>query len=399
MSEKVQQLLGRMHNELADTKPSSIRAFDQEASAIPGVIKLTLGEPDFNTPEHIKQAAIKSIENNHSHYPQSAGTPGLRAAAANFLDKKYNLNYTADNILVTVGATEAIATAVMAVTNPGDEIIVPTPIWPMYISILKAHGVVPVFINTAEEDFVLSPEKLKATLDEHGDKVKAVVLNFPSNPTGVTYRRADTKAIADVLADRDVFVIADEIYSELTYGEKHVSVAEYLPEQTILINGVSKSHAMTGWRIGIIAAQADIQKELFKMHQFTVTTATYNAQDAAEEAFTNGFEDGLEMCKDYQKRGEFVYEQMTSFGFTATKPQGAFYSFCKIPESWNIGDWDFCRQLLAEQKVAVVAGSPFGPGGEGYIRISYASSMENLQEAMVRIGKFVDAHFKTAANA
>lgn len=390
MSDKIQRLVGRMRSGLKDVSPSKIRAFDQEVSEIPGIIKLTLGEPDFDTPDHIKEAAIRSIRANHSHYPQSAGTPGLRQAAANFLDKKYQLHYTADNVVVTVGATEAISVAIGAVVNQGDKVIIPTPIWPMYIPIAQMQGADPVFIDTSADDYVLTPKRLEETIQQYGDQVKAVVLNFPSNPTGITYRREDTQAIAAVLKKYDVFVISDEIYSELTYGDPHVSVAEYLPEQTILINGVSKSHAMTGWRIGIICAPEPIVQQIFKLHQFSVTTATYVAQDAAQEAFENGFDDGQVMRAEYEKRGRFVYEQMKAMGFGVSQPQGAFYLFCELP-AWLDEDEDsFCHHLAYDYQVAVAAGTPFGPGGENHIRISYASSMTQLREAMKRLKAYMD---------
>ncbi|BAP86437.1 aspartate aminotransferase [Paucilactobacillus hokkaidonensis JCM 18461] len=389
MTDKVQRLIGRMRDDLSQVTPSAIRSFDQEVSKIPGIIKLTLGEPDFNTPEHIKNAAIESIKENHTHYAPSNGTPELRAAVANFLDKKYQLNYSAENVIVTVGATESIWTAVSSIVNRGDKVIIPTPIWPMYIPITKVNGAEPVFLDTSDNHFVLTPEKLEQAIKENGDAVKAVVLNFPSNPTGMTYRREDVKAIAEVVKKYDVFVIADEIYSELTYGDKHVSIAEYLPDQTILINGVSKSHAMTGWRIGVLCAPEPIIKQLAKIHQYSVTTATRVAQDAAQEAFENGFEDGSEMKLEYEKRANFVYEEMTKMGFTAHQPEGAFYLFTKIPASLNMDDKTFCRKLAYENKVALVAGSSFGPGGEGYIRISYAASMDNLKESMKRIKEFM----------
>lgn len=394
MTEKTQRLISRMRSDLSEVQPSAIRSFDQEVSGIPGIIKLTLGEPDFNTPEHIKDAAIKSIQDNHSHYAPSQGTLGLRKAVANYMDTKYDLNYTADNVLITVGATEAIWTAVSSVVNRGDKVIIPTPIWPMYIPITKVNGADPIFVDTSENDFVLTPDKIEEVMKEHGDKVKAVVLNFPSNPTGKTYRREDIKAIAEVLKKYDVFVIADEIYSELTYGTKHVSVAEYLPDQTILLNGVSKSHAMTGWRIGTICAPTDIVQQLLKIHQYSVTTATRVAQDAAQEAFENGMDDGQAMKAEYERRGDFVYEEMRKLGFEAQKPEGAFYYFGKVPAVLNEDDKTFARQLAFENKVAVVWGSSFGPGGEGYIRISYAASMEDLQEAMKRIGDYVANHSK-----
>lgn len=394
MTEKIDRLISRMRDDLDAVEPSDIRAFDQEVSGIPGIIKLTLGEPDFNTPEHIKQAAIQSIQNNRTHYAASNGTPGLRKAIANFLDKKYDLDYTADNVIVTVGATEAIWTAIGSVVNRGDKVIIPTPIWPLYIPITRVNGAEPVFVDTSADNFVLTPAKLEQAIEENGDAVKAVVLNFPSNPTGKTYRANDLKAIADVLKKHDIFVIADEIYSELTYGDRHVSVAKYLPDQTILLNGVSKSHAMTGWRIGAICAPVKMVAQLGKVHQFSVTTASTISQDAAQEAFENGLDDGPDMKAEYQRRGEFVYNELAKLGFESQRPEGAFYYFGKIPAALKQDDKTFARQLAFENKVAVIAGSSFGPDGEGYIRISYAASMDNLKEAVKRIGDYVNQNTK-----
>jgi aminotransferase len=382
-------LVSKMKKELSLLKPSDILKFDQDISEIPDIIKLTLGEPDFNTPEHIKEAGKRSIDNNHSHYAPSAGTLGLRKAISNFLKEKYNLFYNPDHeILVTAGATEAIYTVLTSILNPGDKVLIPTPIFPLYIPDTILAKAEPVFMDTSSNGFVLSPELLEETLAKHGDAVKAIVFNFPTNPTGVTYRREDVKALAEILEKHDLFVISDEIYSELTYGEGHVSMAEYLPEQTILLNGVSKSHAMTGWRIGFICAPAAITTELSKIHQFTITSATTMAQDAAQEAFENGMDDGAEMRVAYENRRDFVYEEMSKAGFDCVKPEGAFYLFAKIPENMIQKSLDFCTDLAHKAKVAVIPGGSFGPGGEGYIRISYAASMEQLKGAMSRIANY-----------
>jgi aminotransferase len=382
-------LVGKMKTELSLLKPSDILKFDQDISDIPDIIKLTLGEPDFNTPEHIKEAGKRSIDNNRSHYAPSAGTPGLRKAISHFLKKKYNLFYNPDHeILVTAGATEAIYTVLTSILNPGDKVLIPTPIFPLYIPDTILAKAEPVFMDTSSNGFVLSPELLEETLEKHGGAVKAIVFNFPTNPTGVTYRREDVKALAAILEKHELFVISDEIYSELTYGERHVSMAEYLPEQTIVLNGVSKSHAMTGWRIGFICAPAAITTELSKIHQFTITSATTMAQDAAQEAFENGMDDGAEMRLEYEKRRDFVYEEMSKAGFNCVKPEGAFYLFAKIPKTMIQKSLDFCTDLARKAKVAVIPGGSFGPGGEGYIRISYAASMEQLKEAMSRIAAY-----------
>ncbi|BBN97711.1 pyridoxal phosphate-dependent aminotransferase [Sporolactobacillus terrae] len=384
-------LVSKMKKELSLIQPSDILKFDQEASAIPGIIKLTIGEPDFNTPEHVKEAGKRSIDHNRSHYAPPNGTPELRQAISRFLEKKYGLFYNADHeILVTAGATEAIYTVLTSILNPGDKVLMPTPIFPLYIPDTLLAKAEPVFMDTSDNGFVLSPELLEKTLAEHGDAVKAVIFNFPCNPTGVTYRRDQIEALANVLKKHDIFVICDDIYSELTYGERHISMAEYLPNQAIVINGASKSHAMTGWRIGFICAPAAIATELGKIHQFTITSTATVAQDAALEAFENGIDDGVHMRAEYQKRRDFVYEAMSKNGFDCVKPQGAFYLFAKIPAHMIQNSMDFSRDLAHKAKVAVIPGGSFGPGGEGYIRISYAASMEQLQEAMRRIAHYVE---------
>lgn len=389
MSISPETLAQHMNREIGEIQPSDILAFNAEIANIPGIVRLTLGEPDFNTPEHVKQAAIKSIENNESHYAPSNGTLALRTAAANFLAKKYDVHYDpASEVIITAGATGGIYTALSSILNPGDEVLIPTPIFPLYIAIAKLNGATPVFMDTSKNGFVLSPEQLSATLAAH-PKTKAVVLNFPSNPTGVTYRQDDLKALADVLADKPVFVLSDEIYSELTYGTDHVSIAKYLPEQTILLNGVSKSHAMTGWRIGIMCAPKVITTQLGKIHQFTVTSTTTNAQAAAEEALRNGMDDGQEMKKEYQARRDYLSAALDKIGFKSAKPEGAFYLFSKIPAELTQNSMDFCRELAHEARVALIPGSSFGPGGEGYVRISYAASMDSLKTAVERIATYV----------
>ena len=389
MSIDSETLVQHMNNQLSAIQPSDILAFNAEIANIPGIVRLTLGEPDFNTPEHVKDAAIQSIKNNESHYAPSNGTMALRQAAANFLAKKYDVHYDPENEgIITAGATGGIYTALSSILNPGDEVLIPTPIFPLYIAIAKLNGAVPVFMDTSKNDFVLSPEQLTQTLAAH-PKAKAVVLNFPSNPTGVTYRRDDLKALADVLADKPIFVLSDEIYSELTYGDAHVSIAKYLPEQTILLNGVSKSHAMTGWRIGVMCAPKAITAQLGKIHQFTVTTTTANAQAAAAEALSNGMNDAQVMKKEYLARRDYLYEALNKLGFKSAKPEGAFYLFSKIPAGLPQDSMAFCRELAHEARVALIPGSSFGPGGEGYVRISYAASMANLETAVKRIGDYV----------
>ncbi|TBX49337.1 aminotransferase class I/II-fold pyridoxal phosphate-dependent enzyme [Lactiplantibacillus paraplantarum] len=389
MSINSETLVNHMNREIAAIQPSDILAFNAEIANIPGIVRLTLGEPDFNTPEHVKQAAIKSIEADESHYAPSNGTLALRTAAAEFLAQKYDVHYDpASEVIITAGATGGIYTALSSILNPGDEVLIPTPIFPLYIAIVKLAGATPVFMDTSANGFVLSPEQLHTTLAAH-PKTKAVVLNFPSNPTGVTYRHDDLKALAEVLADQPIFVLSDEIYSELTYGERHESIANYLPEQTILLNGVSKSHAMTGWRIGIMCAPKAITTQLGKIHQFTVTSTTTNAQAAATEALKNGLDDGQTMKREYQERRDYLYDALNQLGFQSAKPEGAFYLFSKIPAGLPQNSMAFCRELAHEARVALIPGSSFGPGGEGYVRISYAASLADLKTAVTRIGAYV----------
>ena len=384
------RLVGHMKKELAALAPSDILKFNQEIADIPDIVKLTLGEPDFNTPEHVKKAAIKSIENNESHYTNSRGTQGLREAATGFLNQKYGLNYDPDTqILVTTGATEAIYSALTAILNPGDTVIIPTPIFPLYIPIAMLNGAKPVFVDTSDNGFVPSPEKLAAAIEANKDTVKAIILNFPNNPTGVTYKRADLEKLAAVISQHDIFCLSDEIYSELTYDGQHVSMGTILPEQTLLLNGVSKSHAMTGWRIGLLCGPADVITQIGKVHQFAITSATTNAQAAAEEAFKNGPDDGAKMRVTYQKRRDLLLAGLQKAGFTCANPNGAFYLFAKIPAGLTNDSWKFCYDLAKEAKVAVIPGASFGPGGEGYVRISYAASTEDLTKAIKRIQAYV----------
>lgn len=389
MSINSETLVNHMNHEIAAIQPSDILAFNAEIANIPGIVRLTLGEPDFNTPEHVKQAAIESIEADESHYAPLNGTLALRTAAAEFLATKYDVHYDpASEVIITAGATGGIYTALTSILNPGDEVLIPTPIFPLYIAIVKLAGATPVFMDTSDNGFVLSSDQLQTTLAAH-PKTKAVVLNFPSNPTGVTYRHDDLKALAAVLADQPIFVLSDEIYSELTYGEPHESIANYLPTQTILLNGVSKSHAMTGWRIGIMCAPKAITAQLGKIHQFTVTSTTTNAQAAATEALKNGLDDAQVMKREYQERRDYLYDALNDLGFQSAKPEGAFYLFSKIPAGLPQNSMAFCRELAHEARVALIPGSSFGPGGEGYVRISYAASMADLKTAVTRIRTYV----------
>lgn len=387
-------LTNRFNKYLDKIEVSLIRQFDQSISDVPGIMKLTLGEPDFTTPEHVKEAAKAAIDANQSHYTGMAGLVALRQAAADFVKDKYHLTYNPDNeILVTIGATEALSATLTAILEPGDTVLLPAPAYPGYEPIVNLVGADIVEIDTTGNDFVLTPEVLEQAILEQGDSLKAVLLNYPTNPTGVTYSREQIKALADVLRKYDVFVISDEVYSELTYtDEPHVSIAEYLPEQTILINGLSKSHAMTGWRIGLIFAPAVFTAQLIKSHQYLVTAATTMAQFAAIEALSAGKDDALPMKAEYVKRRDYIIDKMSALGFKIIKPDGAFYIFAKIPEGYEQDSFKFCQDFAREKAVAFIPGVAFGKYGEGYLRLSYAASMENITTAMERLKEFMEEH-------
>lgn len=384
------KLVSRFNKQVGKIQVSLIRQFDEKVSAIPNMLKLTLGEPDFNTPEHVKDAGKAAITNNFSHYTGMSGLIDVRKAAAAFVKEKYNLNYApASEVLVTVGATEAIAASLLSVLNPGDKVLLPAPIYPGYEPVITLADAEPIYMDTTSTDFVLKPEMIDAAMAEHGDKVKAIVLNYPSNPTGVTYNREEVKAIADTIRKYDIFVISDEIYSELTYDGTHVSIAEYLREQTILINGLSKSHAMTGWRIGFIFAPEAFNAEIMKTHQYLVTAASTISQKAAVEALLEGINDTELMKPEYIQRRDFLYEKMTSLGFKVAKPHGAFYIFAKIPADAEQDSMKFCLDLAETAHLAIIPGIAFGPEAEGYVRLSYAASMADLKEAMQRLEKYL----------
>lgn len=378
-----------MKKGLVEQKPGQILAFAAYTNKIPDIIKFTIGEPDFNTPEHIKKAAEASIANNHSHYAPSNGTPGLRKAAADFLAEKYGQKYDPSEILITNGVTESIYDFLTAVLNPGDVVLVPTPIFPLYIGDALSMGATVEQIDTSDDDFKLTPDKLQAALDKYGDRVKALVMNYPTNPTGVMYTQDELDALADVVRDKPIFVLADEIYSELNYDQPHASMEKTLHDQVVLMNGVSKAWAMTGYRIGVVAAPKPILDQIAKIHQAITTTEPTPMQDAAEETLANGKADALPMKKEFQKRRDVLYDGLTKLGFECVKPKGAFYIFAKIPAGLKQDDTKFIYDLAEKGRVAVVAGSFFDKGGEGYIRLSYATSMDNIKEGLKRLEQYV----------
>ncbi|MGX4644649.1 aminotransferase class I/II-fold pyridoxal phosphate-dependent enzyme [Holzapfeliella sp. JNUCC 80] len=378
-----------MNSRLDRVKPSVMMNYNAEVAQIEDVIRLTVGEPDFNTPEHIKEVAIQAIRDNESHYTTPQGNPKLRQAIAKFLAKHYNAHYDAnEEVLVTVGASEAIYDSLTAILNEGDEVIVPTPIFPQYAPIVESNGGVVRFLDTTADNFVLKPDRVEEAIKNAKGKVKAIILNYPNNPTGVTYSRKELDELVKVFKRHEIFVISDEIYSELTYGSNHVSMGELLKEQTILINGLSKSHAMTGWRIGMIAAPSEIMKKISLVHKLSVVTAPTFIQIAAIEALEAGEFDAEDMKADYLKRRDYLIHALSELGFEIKLPTGAFYFFAKLPQQVNQNGYEFALDLAYQAKVAFSPGEAFF-GHDNYVRISYAASMAQLEEAVARISKYL----------
>ncbi|EGR93851.1 MULTISPECIES: pyridoxal phosphate-dependent aminotransferase [Streptococcus] len=384
-------LTKRFNKQLDKIQVSLIRQFDQAISETPGVLRLTLGEPDFTTPDHVKEAAKRAIDQNQSYYTGMSGLLTLRQAASDFVKEKYQLDYNPENeILVTIGATEALSATLTAILEEGDKVLLPAPAYPGYEPIVNLVGAEIVEIDTTENGFVLTPEMLEKAILEQGDKLKAVILNYPANPTGITYSREQLEALAAVLRKYEIFVVCDEVYSELTYtGEAHVSLGTMLRDQAIIINGLSKSHAMTGWRLGFILAPANFTAQLIKSHQYLVTAANTMAQHAAVEALTAGKNDAEPMKKEYIQRRDYIIEKMTALGFEIIKPDGAFYIFAKIPEGYNQDSFAFLKDFAQKKAVAFIPGAAFGRYGEGYVRLSYAASMETIREAMKRLEEYM----------
>ena len=387
-------LTKRFNKNLGKIEVSLIRQFDQSISSIPGVLRLTLGEPDFTTPDHVKEAAKAAIDANESHYTGMSGLLELRQAASQFVNEKYNLSYDPETeILVTIGATEALSATLTAILEEGDKVLLPAPAYPGYEPIVNLVGAEIVEIDTTENDFVLTPEMLEKVILEQGNQLKAVILNYPANPTGVTYSREQMAALADVLKKYDVFVVCDEVYSELTYTKQpHVSIAEFLPNQTIVINGLSKSHAMTGWRLGFIFAPAVFTAQLIKSHQYLVTAANTMAQFAGVEALRAGKDDAEPMKREYIERRDYILEKMTELGFKIIRPNGAFYIFAKIPAGYNQDSFAFLKDFAYKKAVAFIPGAAFGRYGEGYVRLSYAASMDTIKEAMKRLKEYMEEY-------
>ncbi len=374
---------------IQNIKPSGIRKFFDILEEMTDAISLGIGEPDFVTPWHIRDAGIYSLERGHTKYTSNAGMLELRREIANYLRRRFDLEYDYTNqILVTVGGSEAIDLALRVLVNPGDEVIIPVPSFVCYGPLTEMAGGVPVYVElTAENGFRLTPEQLKAAITP---RTKALVLPFPSNPTGGIMERRDLEAIAQVLEDNDIMVISDEIYAELTYGQRHVSPANLtqLYDRTVVVNGFSKSHAMTGWRMGYVCAPQPVVAAMTKLHQFGIMSAPTTSQYAAIEAMRSGDEDIAHMREEYDSRRRYLVENLNRIGLDCFEPKGAFYVFPCIRSS-GLSSEEFCERFLREEKVAVIPGTAFGAGGEGYVRACYASSMRDLTESISRLDNFL----------
>ena len=379
-----------LSSKVLNIKPSGIRKFFDLVSEMKDVISLGVGEPDFDTPWHIRDEGIFALEKGKTFYTSNSGLKELRQEIANYIKRTQNVEYNPnDEIIVTVGGSEAIDIGIRALVNDGDEVIIPQPSYVSYEPCAMLANAKPVIINLkAENEFRLKPDEL---LNAITDKTKILILPFPNNPTGAIMDKADLEAIAKIIIEKDIYVMSDEIYSELSYKEKHVSIASLagMKERTILINGFSKAYAMTGWRLGYACAPKEIIKQMTKIHQFAIMCAPTTSQYAAVEALKNGDDDVAMMRQEYNQRRRFLLNAFKEMNIPCFEPYGAFYVFPCIKE-FGMTSEEFATRLLKEEKVAAVPGTAFGDSGEGHLRISYAYSLDNLKRAMERLKTFVE---------
>ena len=379
---------------IVDIQPSGIRKFFDIVSEMKDAISLGVGEPDFDTPWHIREEGIYSLEKGRTFYTSNAGLKDLKIEICNYLYRKNDLQYNPDDeTIVTIGGSEAIDISLRAMLDPGDEVLIPQPSYVSYLPCVTLAGGKPVIIELKEEnEFKLTKEELLSSITE---KTKILILPFPNNPTGAIMEKEDLLEIAKIVEEKDLYVISDEIYSELTYGKKHVSIAEFpgMKERTILINGFSKSYAMTGWRLGYAVGPKEIIEQMIKIHQYAIMCAPTTSQYAAIEALKNGDSDVEMMREAYDQRRRYLIHAIRQMGIDCFEPFGAFYIFPCI-KSLGMSSDEFATALLKEEKVAVVPGTAFGSCGEGFLRISYAYSIENLKIAIERMDRFVTKHKK-----
>ena len=382
-----------MRNPLSDKilgiEPSGIRKFFDIVSEMPDAISLGVGEPDFDTPWNVREEGIYALEKGRTFYTSNAGLKELRYEIAAYLHRKYNLDYDPmHEMFVTVGGSEAIDVALRCMINPGDEVIIPQPSYVSYLPCAVMADAVPVTLELKEEDeFKLTKEALLSAIT---DKTKVLIMPFPNNPTGAIMTREELAKIVPVIIEKDIFVISDEIYAELTYGKRHCSIAEFqgMKERTIVINGFSKTFAMTGWRLGYACGPANIIKEMIKLHQFAIMCAPTNSQFAAVEALKNCDMEVARMVDAYDQRRRFLLSELSDMGMECFEPFGAFYIFPSIKKFGMTSD-EFANELLKEEKLAVVPGTAFGASGEGFVRISYAYSIDSLKEGLKRLRHFI----------
>ncbi|MGE5380728.1 MAG: aminotransferase class I/II-fold pyridoxal phosphate-dependent enzyme [Methylocystaceae bacterium] len=374
--------------------PSGIRKFFDLVMQTKGVVSLGVGEPDFVTPRHVREACYQSLERGYTNYTSNLGMIELRTEIAAYMQRGFNLSYDPETeIVVTTGVSEAFDLAIRALVGPGDEVLVPDPSYVAYAPCATLAGGVPVFLAThARDDFRLQPEELERKITPRS---KVLILPYPNNPTGGIMGEADLKALAEVIVKHDLIVISDELYGELTYGQKHFSIAS-LPgmiERTVVLNGFSKAFAMTGWRVGYACGHHDLINAMNKIHQYTMLCAPIMAQMAAIEALKNGEEPMREMVADYNRRRQIITSGLKQIGMPCFEPRGAFYCFPSI-EATGMSSEQFCEALLQEEKVAVVPGTAFGPSGEGFVRMCYAASVDNIGTALERMGDFINRNHK-----
>ena len=378
-----------LSNKIVNIQPSGIRKFFDIVSEMKDAISLGVGEPDFDTPWHIREEGIYSLEKGRTIYTSNSGLVELRKEICNYLHRRFHIDYNYDHeVMVTVGGSEAIDIALRAMLDPGDEVLVPQPSYVSYVPCVTLADGVPVIIELQEkDDFKLTKQQLLDTITE---KTKVLILPFPNNPTGSIMTYDDLKEIVDVIIEKDLYVISDEIYSELTYGSEHVSIASFpgMKERTIVINGFSKSYAMTGWRLGYAVGPERILKQMLKIHQFAIMCAPTTSQYAAIEALKNGDSDVSIMRESYNERRRYLLKALRDMGFECFEPFGAFYVFPSIKKFGMTSD-EFANRLLKEEKLAVVPGTAFGDSGEGFLRISYAYSIEELKTALDRLEHFI----------
>lgn len=379
-----------LSKKIVGIQPSGIRKFFDVVSEMPDAISLGVGEPDFDTPWRVREEGIYSLEKGRTFYTSNAGLKELRQEISRYLERKYALNYDAmSEIMVTVGGSEAIDVALRCMVDPGDEVLIPQPCYVSYVPCAVMADATPVIIELKEEDdFKLTKEQLLTSIT---DKTKILILPFPNNPTGAIMTKEELAELVPVIIEKDLYVISDEIYSELTYGSKHCSIASFpgMKERTVVINGFSKAFAMTGWRLGYACAPANIMKQMIKLHQFAIMCAPTNSQFAAVEAMRSCDADVAKMMEAYDQRRKFLLNAFKEMGIECFEPFGAFYVFPSV-KKFGMTSEEFANRLLEEEKLAVVPGTAFGECGEGFVRISYAYSIENLKIGLQRIRNFIE---------